>query len=176
MPKDPRRNQPNYKIGGAELNEFEFSHQHGALTEQEKSHLPGQSRGEGATPELPWDDADESASPEAERISRLMEEAHEEVVRRRAKGDDTQKAKPARKSAAKGTKKGGAKGATKKGGAKRSSTRASSSGAKRGATGKGSAKKGGAGKKAGARGSSSSRTSAKKSVKKSAGKGGARKR
>lgn len=172
MPKDPRRNQPNYKIGGAELNEFEFSRQHGALTEQEKTHLPGQTRGEGATPELPWDDADPTASPEAERVRRLMEEAHAEVKRRRAKSDDTQKAKPARKSAAKGTKKSGAKGATKKSGAKRSSARASSPGAKRGAAGKGGAKKGGAGKKAGARGSSSSRTSAKKS----AGKGGGRKR
>jgi hypothetical protein len=176
MPKDPRRNQPNYKIGGAELNEFEFSRQHGALTEQEKTHLPGQTRGEGATPEPPWDDADPTASPEAERISQLIEQAHAEVVRRRGKGDDTQKAKPARKSAAKGMKKGGAKGATKKSGAKSSGTRASSSGAKRGAAGKGGAKKGGAGKKAGARGSSSSRTSAKKSAKKSAGKSGGRKR
>ena len=35
MPKDPPRNQPNYKIGGYHLNEYEFEQNHGAITEEE---------------------------------------------------------------------------------------------------------------------------------------------
>ena len=35
MPKDPPRNQPNYKIGGYHLNESEFAQNHGAITEEE---------------------------------------------------------------------------------------------------------------------------------------------
>ncbi|MCA1817805.1 MAG: hypothetical protein LC746_15700, partial [Acidobacteria bacterium] len=73
MAKDAWKNQPNYKIGGGQLNEFEFNRQHGALSEQErKSHLPGQPQGEGGTPELPWDETDPASSPEAERVRRLM--------------------------------------------------------------------------------------------------------
>ena len=40
MPKDPARNQPNYKIGGDHLNEYEFEQSHGQMTKQEKEHYP----------------------------------------------------------------------------------------------------------------------------------------
>jgi hypothetical protein len=39
MPKDPPRNQPNYKIGGDHINEYEYQNNSGAITEDEK-HLP----------------------------------------------------------------------------------------------------------------------------------------
>ena len=35
MPKDPPRNQPNYKIGGYHLNEYEFAQNQGAIAEEE---------------------------------------------------------------------------------------------------------------------------------------------
>jgi hypothetical protein len=39
MPKDPTRNQPNYKIGGYHINEFEYQNNSGAINEDE-DHLP----------------------------------------------------------------------------------------------------------------------------------------
>jgi hypothetical protein len=36
MPKDPSRNQPNYKIGGYHINEFEFEKGKGQMTQQEE--------------------------------------------------------------------------------------------------------------------------------------------
>jgi len=39
MPKDPPRNQPNYKIGGYHINEYEYEQGKGQMTE-EKEHLP----------------------------------------------------------------------------------------------------------------------------------------
>jgi hypothetical protein len=35
MPKDPPRNQPNYKIGGYHLNEYEYEHNKGSITKEE---------------------------------------------------------------------------------------------------------------------------------------------
>lgn len=184
MPKDPWKNQPNYKIGGGQLNEYEFNQQHGALTEQERSHLPGQPQGqagEAATDATPTE-GDPNENPEARRIRELMEEVHEKVARkqggRKSVGAQKSSAKKppatgANKSAAKGGKKVAAKGAAKsaaKGGAK--------SGAQKSGAGKGSAKKSSGAKKSGARGAA--KGGAKKSAtKKSAGakgskKGGAR--
>jgi hypothetical protein len=40
MPKDPARNQPNYKIGGDHLNEYEFNISKGEMTNQEKDEYP----------------------------------------------------------------------------------------------------------------------------------------
>jgi len=34
MPKDPARNQPNYKIGGHHMNEYEFENAKGEITEE----------------------------------------------------------------------------------------------------------------------------------------------
>jgi len=40
MPKNnPNRNQPNYKIGGSHINEYEFDQNKGEITEEEE-HLP----------------------------------------------------------------------------------------------------------------------------------------
>jgi hypothetical protein len=37
MPKnDPSRNQPNYKVGGSHLNEYEFEQNKGKVTEEER--------------------------------------------------------------------------------------------------------------------------------------------
>ncbi len=52
MPKDPARNQPNYKIGGGQLNEFEFAQNQGAMTTAEHERFQRQqteqATGEGA--------------------------------------------------------------------------------------------------------------------------------
>lgn len=41
MPKnDPHRNQPNYKIGGSHINEYEFDQNKGQITEEEH-RMPG---------------------------------------------------------------------------------------------------------------------------------------
>lgn len=40
MPKDPPRNQPNYKIGGSHLNEYEFDLNKGQITEEEENQFP----------------------------------------------------------------------------------------------------------------------------------------
>ncbi|MDQ3907374.1 MAG: hypothetical protein M3268_03415 [Acidobacteriota bacterium] len=171
MAKDPWKNQPNYKIGGGQLNEYEFNRQHGALTEQEHSHLPGQPQGqagEAATDAQPAE-GDPNESPEARRIRELMEEVHEKVVRRggaqktagaKKSGAPKKAAKKssvrrATKSASKGAAKSGAKkpggGAPKRAsGAKKSGARASSGGAKKGGAKKSSKKS--AGSKKGARG------------------------
>ena len=48
MPKnDPNRNQPNYKIGGSHLNEYEFEQNKGQITEEEH-RMPGHADHEGA--------------------------------------------------------------------------------------------------------------------------------
>jgi hypothetical protein len=40
MPKDPPRNQPNYKIGGDHLNEYEFDLNKGQITKEEENQFP----------------------------------------------------------------------------------------------------------------------------------------
>jgi hypothetical protein len=48
MPKnDPRRNQPNYKVGGSEINEYEFDQNKGQVTEEEH-RMPGHANHESA--------------------------------------------------------------------------------------------------------------------------------
>jgi hypothetical protein len=179
MPKDPARNQPNYKIGGSHLNEFEFNQQHGAMTEEEHQSFPGQHE----TPGLPGEQA--AQETEAERVARMMEEARAVVAKRRGsrasvstKKSGATKKSAAKKSAAKGAKKSAAKKsvATKKTGARAASSKKGGA-ARKGAGKKGGAKGSGAGKKAGARGSSPTRSTAKKSAgKKGAKKGGTRRK
>jgi hypothetical protein len=69
MPKDPTRNIERYKIGGSHLNEFEFHKNQGELTEQDEhaadSLIPGS-----------------STDSRAERVARVMAEAHEKVKKR----------------------------------------------------------------------------------------------
>ena len=43
MPKEPARNQPNYKIGGRHLNEYEYEQRKGSMTEEEED-LPRPSK------------------------------------------------------------------------------------------------------------------------------------
>jgi hypothetical protein len=164
MAKDAWKNQPNYKIGGGTLNEYEFNQQHGALTEQEHAHLPGQSQGQtgDVSVELSSGENDPNESPEAQRIHRMMEAAREKVARR----GGGQKASGAKKPAA-------AKKAVKKSAAKSATKSAAKSGAKS------SAKKSGAGKGVAKRASGAKRAVAKKGgAKKFAGakKRGARRR
>jgi hypothetical protein len=41
MPKDPPRNQPNYKIGGYHINEYDFERDKAEISRQEEnSHRP----------------------------------------------------------------------------------------------------------------------------------------
>ena len=40
MPKDPTRNQPNYKIGGDHINEYEYDQNKGQITEEEENQMP----------------------------------------------------------------------------------------------------------------------------------------
>jgi hypothetical protein len=40
MPKDPTRNQPNYKIGGYHINEHEYENNKGQITEEEEHQFP----------------------------------------------------------------------------------------------------------------------------------------
>jgi hypothetical protein len=155
MPKDPARNQPNYKIGGSHLNEFEFNQQHGAMTEEERHPFPGQHE----TPGLPGEEAPQET--EAERVARLMEEARAIVAKRRgARGSSGAKKSGAAKKPA-GAKKSGAKPDAGKGAAKKSP------GAKKGTTKRGAAKTGT--KKV-------AKKSAKKTAKKSGGAKGSQKR
>ena len=77
MPKDPTRNQPNYKIDGQKLNEYEFTQSHGAITEEERNRFAEQQRQSG----------DQFATPqtEAERIQTLMDDVHERVQHEKEK-------------------------------------------------------------------------------------------
>ena len=48
MPKnDPSRNQPNYKVGGSHMNEYEFEKNKGQVTEEDH-RMPGHSNHESA--------------------------------------------------------------------------------------------------------------------------------
>ncbi len=170
MPKDPWKNQPNYKIGGGQLNEYEFNQQHGALTEQEHSHLPGQPQGvagEAATDATPTE-GDQNESPEARRIRELMEEVHEKVARRRG----AQKSAGAKKPG--GAKKGAQSSGASKKSAKKSPAKGATKSAGKGAT-KASAKGGTKKSAKGAGSRSSGKAGAKKSGKKSAGAKAAKK-
>jgi hypothetical protein len=164
MAKDAWKNQPNYKIGGGTINEYEFNQQHGALTEQENAHLPGQ--GEGATPDAPWDDADPAASPEAQRIRRLTEEAHEKVERRKRKAGGTQPAtRPAGAGRAAQTSGGGSKTSGAKKSAEKAAAKTSAKKSAAKSSAKGATKKSGGAKKSGAKKSGAKAGGARKSAK-----------
>ena len=144
MPKIPERNQPNYKIGGGQLNTHEFNQMHGQLTQEEQQpFMP--------PPETPG--GEPAASPqeaEAQRIAQVMELAREEAARRRRTGATVSGVHPSGEDAGGSTK--GASGAKKSAGTKKgaSTKRAGASakaGAKKATAKKGAAKKGGAAKK-----------------------------
>ncbi|HEY9283268.1 MAG TPA: hypothetical protein VIP46_07430, partial [Pyrinomonadaceae bacterium] len=88
MPKDPWKNQPNYKIGGGQLNEYDFNQSHGELSKEEadpfaQQGLENPAQGEGeAAPQSPQE-------AEAERIRQVIETAHEKAQRGRKGGTAT---------------------------------------------------------------------------------------
>ena len=51
MPKDPTRNQPNYKINGDHLNEYEYQRSKGAMTENDKQFPKQEQRPDDAYPD-----------------------------------------------------------------------------------------------------------------------------
>jgi hypothetical protein len=65
MPKDPTRNQPNYKIGGSHLNEYEFDVNKGQITKEEEEHFP-RSKQESHQSEMPQEN---TASVENTNVS-----------------------------------------------------------------------------------------------------------
>ncbi len=83
MPKDPTRNQPNYKIGDAQLDEYEFQQGHAAISQEERQRHEryqeehAQRGGEDGAPLAP--------QTEAERIQQVIATAHEKVEQRRRK-------------------------------------------------------------------------------------------
>ena len=165
MPKDPTRNQPNYKIGGSHLNEFEYARNQGAMTEAEHERFL-QQQGERQAGE----EGRPAPQTEAERIQQLMTDVHEQVERRKARAQGGAAKKGAKKKAgARATKRTGAKAAKKTG-----TQLARGAGRKATATAK---KAGGATKKSGARGATKSggaRKGATKSVRSNAAAKGAR--
>lgn len=160
MPKDRAEVQDQYKIGGGQLNEFEFDRSKGEMEEQEHQTPEG-------APVEGLRGAAEPNAPQnvAERIRQVEERAHEIVERRRAKqsGDAAQKSgakKSAKKSAKKAVKKSGGKSAKK---SAKSAKSAKKSPAKTGATKKGGAAKKGGAKKGGAKKGAVKRGASKKS-------------
>jgi hypothetical protein len=190
MPKDRAEVQDQYKIGGGQLNEYEFNQGKGEMEEQEHpapegGHVEGL-RG-----------ADEPNAPQnvAERIREVEQRAHEIVERRRAKAsggaaskggagkvsmkqqnaENMAAGKASKKSTKKSAKKSGAK-AAKKSSKKTAKKAAAGKGSKAGASKKGAsksaksaskksggAKKGGASKKGGTKkGGASKKGAAKK--------------
>ncbi|MCA1614263.1 MAG: hypothetical protein LC800_09025 [Acidobacteria bacterium] len=186
MPKIPARNQPNYKIGGGELNEYEYNQQHGQLTTEERNpfELPqaqagGGEEGEAALPQSPQE-------AEAERIRQVMEAAQRKAQAGRKGGKATVSGvHPPAAAAEGGAKSGGGKRAAKKsakksakklaaakkaGGAKESAAKKSA--AKKSAAKKAAARKPTGAKKPAAAKKVATKAGAKKSAKKSAKKTG----
>lgn len=160
MPKDPARNQPNYKIGGGQLNEFEFAQHQGEMTAAEHERFQGQ-QAAGA------DDA--APQTEAERIRQLMADVHEKVARRKQKQAGGAAAQPNARPPRNAPKKAGAK--AKATGTKKAAKKAVKKTAKKGAKKSGgekraasAGKKSGASKQSGAGKQSASKRGARKSV------------
>jgi hypothetical protein len=166
MGRDQMRNLETFNVGTTKVNEFEYQHNQGELTEQ-LEHQPDQ---QNLQPETPT---------EAERIEQVMAEAHEKVEERKRRGKSSYtsaKSKPkkstARKSVARksATRKAAATtSAAKKSAAKRSTKKsaAKKSSAKRSAARKSAAKKSAksVARKSAAKKSGSKKSGGKKSTK-----------
>jgi hypothetical protein len=173
MPKDRAEVQDQYKIGGGQLNEYEFNQGKGEMEEQEHQ-TPEGGHVEGLR------GADEPNAPQnvAERIREVEQRAHEIVERRRAKapggagGAAAKSTKSAGKAAKSGAKSAGkaAKKSAKKS-SKKSAKKSSKKTAKKAAASKGS--KAGAGKKGASKSASKKSGGVKKAGTK---KGGASKK
>ena len=102
MGREQMRNLDTSRIGGAQVNEFEYQKNQGDLTEQQDQHPLG---------------AKEVKRPtQAERVKQVMAAAHKKVEKRKKKkeGATAVKKKATTKPAAKSTKKAAGKTAGKK--------------------------------------------------------------
>jgi len=102
MGREQMRNLDTSRIGGAQVNEFEYQKNQGELTEQLDQHPTG---------------AKEAKRPtQAERVKQIMAAAHKKVEKRKKKKEaaTTVKKKATTKPAAKSTKKAAGKTAAKK--------------------------------------------------------------
>lgn len=72
MARDQMRNLETFKIGGSQVNEFEYQKNRGQMTEQFEHHA---------------DEAAKDAKPmtQAERVKAIMAAAHKKVEKRRKK-------------------------------------------------------------------------------------------
>jgi hypothetical protein len=109
MGREQMRNLDTSRIGGAQVNEFEYQKNQGELTEQLDQHPIGAKA--------------EKRPTQAERVKQIMAAAHKKVEKRKKKKEaatpgkktmTTGKKKAAAKPAAKSTKKAAAKTASKK--------------------------------------------------------------
>jgi hypothetical protein len=116
MPKDKTENIDRYKIRGGHINEFEFSLNEGAMTEQERERFDEQ-HGEGLH------GASEPGAPQnvAQRIRHVEEVAREKVKHRREQQGGAAAAKTA--GAKKSGKKSGAASKSTSGRAKKSAAK-----------------------------------------------------
>ena len=71
MGREQMRNLETFKIGGTQVNEFEYQKNQGQLTEQHEQHV-----GEGD---------DSKPLTKAERVKQVMADAHQKVEKRKKK-------------------------------------------------------------------------------------------
>lgn len=96
MGREQMRNLETFKIGGSQVNEFEYQKHQGELTEQLEHHPDAVTRSKRPT--------------QAERVKQIMEAARKKVEKKRKKeaakaghSEQKSKAKPAAKAAGKAT-------------------------------------------------------------------------
>ncbi len=164
MPKIPARNQPNYKIGGSQLNEYEFNQQHGQLTTDEKNPFElaqaqtgGGEGGEETAPQSPQE-------LEAERIRQVIESAQRKAHAGRKGGKATVSGVHLPPADESGTAGGGDKGAAK------SSAKKAVAGKQAGGSTKSAAKKSAVKKSAAKQATAKQPAASKSAAKKSAAK------
>ncbi|CAN5698756.1 hypothetical protein BH20ACI3_BH20ACI3_40750 [soil metagenome] len=100
MGREQMRNLDTSKIGGAQVNEFEYQKNQGELTEQLDQHPSASTEGKRLT--------------QAERVKQIMAAAQKKVAKKKKKEAATTGKKKSTKSAAERAKKAAGKTAAKK--------------------------------------------------------------
>jgi hypothetical protein len=101
MGREQMRNLDTSRLGGAQVNEFEYQKNQGELTEQLEQHPSAAKEGKRLT--------------QAERVKQIMAAAHKKVEKKKKKeAKATGKKKSTTESAAKSAKKAAGKTAVKK--------------------------------------------------------------
>ena len=100
MGREQMRNLDTSRIGGAQVNEFEYQKNQGELTEQLEQH-PGAGK-------------ESRRLTQAERVKQIMEAAHKKVEKKKKKEAATSGKKATTKQASKSGKKAPGKTASKK--------------------------------------------------------------